>query len=109
MSNVSSPIIDQAREIVRNHGEAISDRIRANLVGEIVELAELMRSAERRRCADVCRERSELWARTIAADDSAPLPAREEARHRHNEARYLADALEVGDRGEGRSDGFGVN
>ena len=48
--------------------------------------------AERRACAAECTRRAELWERT-GDRPGAPEPVREEAVHRANEARYLADLL----------------
>jgi len=47
---------------------------------------------ERRACAAECTRRAELWERT-GDRAGAPAPIREEAVHRANEARYLADLL----------------
>ena len=47
---------------------------------------------ERRACAAECTRRAELWERT-GDRPGAPAPIREEAVHRANEARYLADLI----------------
>ncbi len=65
---------------------------REALIAAVVELL----AGERRRCAQVCRERAALWRRTPAATAEAPY-AREEARARANEATYLADLIESGE------------
>lgn len=64
------------------------------------EIAEVMSGTaialvlrERQRCVEVCRGRAELWLRTSERGGSPPL--REEGRSRANEARYLADLLEM--------------
>lgn len=63
--------------------------IAADLAGAVVRMV----AAERQRCLDVCRGRAELWLRT--SERGGPTPLREESRARANEARYLADLLEM--------------
>lgn len=63
------------------------------LVSRVADLVEAAVDDERRRCVEVCRQRAELWQRTTAAKSSV-VPARDEARARANEARYLADLFE---------------
>ena len=58
-----------------------------------VELALLTAvRGERRACAAECTRRGELWERT-GDRPGAPEPIRQEAVHRANEARYLADLI----------------
>lgn len=45
---------------------------------------------ERKRCADLCRARHELWLRSV---DQGVGMARAEARARSNEAHVIADAI----------------
>jgi hypothetical protein len=47
---------------------------------------------ERRACSTECARRADLWERTAERPGTLEH-ARAEARHRANEARYLADAL----------------
>ena len=50
---------------------------------------------ERERCVQLCRERVELWRRSVARNRDVP-PALEESRARANEAAFIADLLRSG-------------
>lgn len=50
--------------------------------------------AERTRCAQLCRDRGSLWERTSMSTSTIP-EAVAEARSRANEAKYLADLIEL--------------
>ena len=70
----------------------ISGAVARELVAA-VELALLTAvRGERRACAAECTRRAELWERT-GDRPGAPELIRQEANHRGNEARYLADLL----------------
>lgn len=75
----------------------IPEALRGDLLARISALVEEEVQRERNRCVGICRERADLWQRTLAAMASAVPPAREEARARSNEATYLADLLEQGE------------
>jgi len=65
----------------------------ARELASAVELALLTAvRAERRACSTECGRRAELWTHT-AERPSTSEPLRQEAGHRANEARYLADLL----------------
>jgi hypothetical protein len=74
-------------------------RVLANL-GAGVD-AEVRR--ERDRCVELCRGRAELWGKTLLAQ-SPVASAKEEARARSNEARYLADLLDTASASEPEAD-----
>lgn len=75
----------------------IPEAIRADLLKRISALVEEEVQRERERCVRICRKRSDLWHRTLAATAPGIREAREEARARGNEATYLADLLEQGE------------
>ena len=85
---------ESIREVIE---QALADRLpeaeRREIGPALAGAAIRMVAAERQRCVDVCRGRAELWLRT--AERGGPAPLREEARARANEARYLADLLEM--------------
>ena len=56
-------------------------------------------AAERDRCSRLCRERGATWRHTSLAS-STIAAAREEARARANEATYLADLIDFGEKPE---------
>lgn len=66
----------------------------AAVLERVLRLVQRVTSEQRRRCADVCRERAALW-RATGMGKSALASAREEARARANEAQYLADAFDA--------------
>jgi hypothetical protein len=70
---------------------------REEIVSAVAELLAGQIASERSRCAEICRERAALWRRTPLAQAELPS-AREEARARANEATYLADLIESGQR-----------
>lgn len=74
--------------------ETIGDRLApADVDALAVEIHSLLK-AETLRCARLCRDRAELWRTTQLSKSDIPS-AREEARARANEAKYLADLLAV--------------
>ena len=72
----------------------IAPDIHARIHRRIVALVEQSIREERDRCVEHCRQRAALWDRTALRTSSLP-PAVAEARSRSNEAKYLADLLEV--------------
>ena len=75
--------------------ETVGDRISPSDVDALASAVDQLLAGERRRCAKICRDRMDLWRNTNLAKSALP-PARDEARARANEARYLADAIEDG-------------
>lgn len=76
-------------------GGIIHPAMRQDLTSRIeAAIAEALR-AERQRAAGLCLARQRLWE-TTEARSSTPEPLRREARHRANEAAYLADLLREG-------------
>jgi hypothetical protein len=94
--NDTVSLADVARVTVddfRKGREAVIGVALGRELATAVELALLTAvRAERRGCAAECTRRAELWERT-ADRPGAPEPVRQEAGHRANEARYLADLL----------------
>ena len=94
--NEPPPLSDIARvaadDFLRGHGALASSAL-ARELATAIELALLTAvRAERRACAAECTRRGELWERTSERADTEGH-ARLEARHRANEARYLADLI----------------
>jgi len=89
-------LADVARVTVddfRKGREAVIGVALARELATAVELALLTAvRTERRACAAECTRRAELWERT-GDRPGAPEPVRQEAGHRANEARYLADLI----------------
>lgn len=78
---------DLLPELPRALQEELTRRISVLVAEEV--------SGERHRCIELCRYRGQLWEKTLAAGDpAAPPMAREEARARSNEAKFLADLIE---------------
>ena len=67
--------------------ETLGDRISPADIDALTRTVATLLTQERRRCANVCRERAALWRNTLASQT-------QEARARANEAQYLADLLE---------------
>jgi hypothetical protein len=92
----SLPLADVARvaaDDFRKGRESIISPALARELASAVELALLTAvRAERRAAVAECSRRAELWERTGDRPGVAE-PARQEAVHRANEARYLADLL----------------
>jgi hypothetical protein len=90
------PLSDVARVAVQDFCRGREALISPVLAGELataIELALLTAvRAERRACVAECVRRGELWERTQEREDAGEL-AKSEARHRSNEARYLADLM----------------
>jgi len=90
------PLSDVARvaaQDFRRGREAVISPLLAHELATAIELALLTAvRAERRACVAECTRRAELWERTSEREDAGEL-ARREARHRSNEARYLADLM----------------
>ena len=86
------------RLVVRVLGESISsleEPSRQELVDSVVAIVQEEVARERERAVQLCRGRADLWSRTIASTIEGQGPAREEARSRANEAKYLADLIEL--------------
>jgi negative regulator of sigma E activity len=75
----------------------IPEALHSDLLKRVSALVEEEVQRERDRCVRLCRERADLWQRTLAATAPGVPAAREEARARSNEATYLADLLEQGE------------
>lgn len=86
-------ILDRARALLERSAPDLSPEAREELVSRVAELIASEVDRERRRAERLCRERSRRWETTTSAAESAPGPAREEARARRNEAEYLADLI----------------
>jgi hypothetical protein len=67
--------------------DTIGDRIAPADIDALTRAVATLLTQERRRCANVCRERATLWRNTLASQT-------QEARARANEAQVLADLLE---------------
>ena len=91
-----APLTDVARvaaDDFRRGREALISPTLARELANAIELALLTAvRAERRSCAAECERRAELWERT-GDRPGPPALVREEAKHRGNEARYLADLI----------------
>jgi hypothetical protein len=90
------PLTDVARvaaEDFRKGREAIITPTLARELASAIELALLTSvRAERRAAVGECARRAEVWERT-GERPGITEPLRQEAQHRANEARYLADLL----------------
>jgi hypothetical protein len=73
----------------------VPSNVRRRVFQEVGVLIEEHVQGERERCVGLCRRRAELWKKTSAAKSTVAV-AREEARARANEARYIADLIESG-------------
>jgi hypothetical protein len=73
----------------------VPSNVRRRILQEVGVLIEEHVQEERERCVAMCQRRGALWKKTSAAK-SGVAAAREEARARANEARYLADLIESG-------------
>jgi len=73
----------------------VPSNVRRRVFQEVGVLIEEHVQGERERCVAMCRRRAELWKKTSAAK-STVAAARDEARARGNEARYIADLIESG-------------
>lgn len=90
-----SKIEAKVREALRRHISGLPAERQTEIATALGALLEGELARERRRCVALCRHRAELWKKTPLAGDQAPQAAREEARARANEARYLADLIEA--------------
>lgn len=89
------PLSPELEQLARTVLQRLSEASRADMNAIVRAALDRAAALERDRCIRVCRDREDLWRRTIAA--SSPLPeARGEARARANEAAYLADLLATG-------------
>jgi hypothetical protein len=90
------PLTDVARvaadDFRKGREEVISAALARELASTIALALLTAVRGERRACAAECTRRAELWERTGEHPGAHEL-AREEAKHRANEARYLADLL----------------
>jgi protein subunit release factor B len=68
--------------------DTLGDRISPTDIDALTRTVASLITQERRRCANLCRERAMLWRNTLASQT-------QEARARANEAQYLADLLET--------------
>jgi len=81
-----------AAQLAEAYPARIDPRMRDHFVAGIETLLGEAMRAEREACAALCGQRQALWEKT---ENKAGTPdvMRAEARHRGNEAAYLADAL----------------
>lgn len=85
-STLASLIVEQ---FVRAHPGSLDRALQADLAVRIETAIQTAARHERRACVALCRERAELWGRTVRS------PALPEARSRENEAIFIADALDA--------------
>lgn len=81
-----------AAELAGAYPSKIDARMRDHFVAGIETLLRKAMCGERDACAALCAERQALWEKTEGKPDTTER-MRAEARHRANEAAYLADAL----------------
>lgn len=81
-----------AAELAEAYPTKIDAAMRDHFVAGIETALRKARRAEREACAALCEQRQALWERT-ENEPQTTEPMRAEARHRGNEAAYLADAL----------------
>jgi hypothetical protein len=81
-----------AAELAEAYPSRIDARMRDHFVAGIETILHKAMRAEREACAALCGKRQELWEMT-ENNPETPEVMRTEARHRGNEAAYLADAL----------------
>ncbi len=79
-------------EEFRRSGPALSEGATADLAHRIETALRTALLSEREACADLCRQRRELWGSTEERP-GVPDPLRQEARARSNEAAWLEDAI----------------
>ena len=73
-------------------GPALPDGAAADLAHRIETALRTALLHEREACADLCRQRRELWG-SAEERPGAPAPLRQETRARSNEAAWLEDAI----------------
>jgi hypothetical protein len=81
-----------AAELAEAYPSKIDAAMRDHFVAGIETVLGKAMRAEREACAALCGQRQVLWE-TAEAKPETPELMRTEARHRGNEAAYLADAL----------------
>ena len=91
----SSGTVEASEAALRELLKDVPSDVRRRVSQEVGVLVEEHVQGERERCVGMCRRRAEVWRKTSAAR-STVATAREEARARANEARYLADLIESG-------------
>jgi len=91
----SDDTVEAAEAALREVLKDVPSDVRRRVSQEVGVLIEEHVQAERERCVAMCRRRAELWRKTSSAR-STVAAARDEARARANEARYLADLIESG-------------
>lgn len=94
LSSTTDRITLLTERVLETSLSEIPEALRTDLLKRISALVEEEVRRERDRCVQICRKRSDLWHRTLAATAPGVPQAREEARARSNEATYLADLLE---------------
>lgn len=81
-----------AAELAGAYPSKIDARMRDHFVAGIETLVRKAMRAERDSCAALCAERQALWEKAEGKPETTER-MRAEARHRANEAAYLADAF----------------
>lgn len=84
----------RAQELLGGVLAPLPANARAAVLRGVIAFAEAEIARERARCRGLCLDRAELWEKTPAATHPSSATARDEARARANEARYLADLVE---------------
>jgi hypothetical protein len=85
----------KVRAALRRHVSGVPANRQREIVAALAAFLEEELERVRRHCVALCRHRAELWQKTPLAGEQAPESARDEARARANEARYLADLIET--------------
>ena len=81
-----------AAELAESYPSRIDSAMRDHFVAGIETVLRKAMRAEREACATLCVQRQAMWEKTENKPETLEL-MRTEARHRGNEAAYLADAL----------------
>lgn len=103
MTDRSDQVPVLAHQLLRELLAPLPAEVRDEVLRRVLELVADEVDYEKRRCAELCVERADLWLSTSPAGASASQEAQEEARARGNEARYLADLILAEDE-EGTAD-----
>jgi hypothetical protein len=91
----SGGAVESTEAALRDLLADVPSNVRRRVFQEVGVLIEEHVQGERERCVAMCRRRAQLWKKTSAAKSTVVM-AREEARARANEARYIADLIESG-------------
>jgi len=91
----SDDTVEAAEAALREVLKDVPSDVRRRVSQEVGVLIEEHVQGERERCVGICRRQAEVWRKTSAARSSVAA-ARDEARARANEARYLTDLIESG-------------